>query len=370
MQTGIPFYNLAPMHGTIWAEMADAFQNVYGSCQFVLGQAVKNFEHAYAQLNQVKYAIGVSSGLDALLLALKACGIGQGDEVIVPANTYIASILAICHVGAKPVLVEPRPDTYNINPELIEQAITPHTKAVMPVHLYGQACEMDAIMQIAARHGLKVIEDNAQAHLAAFKGKLTGSWGDANGTSFYPSKNLGALGDGGAVTTSHDELANRIRLLRNCGSLVKYENETIGYNMRLDELQAAFLSVKMRYIHKWTAERQQLAALYQQLLAGIDDLILPITHTQATHVYHLYVVRTRRRDALQQYLAAHQIGTLIHYPIPPHLQRAFRHMGWQKGDFPIAEELAATCLSLPLWIGMTSEQVERVAAVVHKFYST
>jgi dTDP-4-amino-4,6-dideoxygalactose transaminase len=365
----IPFLNFDPMHRAIQTEMADAFQRVYNSNWLILGQEVKNFEAAYAQMNQVQHTVGVSNGLDALFLSLKACGIGQGDEVIVPSNTYIATVLAVSYTGAKPVLSEPRMDTYNLNPDLLEQAITPRTKAIMPVHLYGQACEMEAIMQIANRHGLKVIEDNAQAHLATFNGKLTGSWGHANGTSFYPGKNLGALGDAGAVTTNSDELADKIRVLRNYGSRVKYENEVIGYNMRLDELQAAFLSAKLNHLHGWTEQRRQVAAWYHDALQGIGDLILPVTHPAATHAYHLYVVRTKRRDELQQHLTAHEIGTLIHYPIPPHLQQAYRHMGWRKGAFPIAEELATTCLSLPMWPGMTAEHVAQVADVIRRFYA-
>jgi dTDP-4-amino-4,6-dideoxygalactose transaminase len=365
----IPFLNFDPMHRAIQTEMAETFQRVYNSNWLILGQEVKNFEAAYARMNQVQHTIGVSNGLDALFLSLKACDIGPGDEVIVPSNTYIATVLAVSYAGAKPVLVEPRSDTYNLNPDLIERAITPHTKAIMPVHLYGQACEMEAIMQIANQHGLKVIEDNAQAHLATFNGKLTGSWGHANGTSFYPGKNLGALGDAGAVTTNSDELADKIRVLRNYGSRVKYENEVIGYNMRLDELQAAFLSTKLNHLHEWTVQRQQIAAWYHQALQGIGDLILPVTCPNATHVYHLYVIRTNRRDALQQHLTAHEIGTLIHYPIPPHLQQAYRYMGWHKGAFPLAEELAATCLSLPMWPGMTSEHVAQIADVIRQFYA-
>lgn len=368
MQQGIPFFNVEPMHRALRNEMAEAFQRVYDSNWLILGHEVSEFEKAYARLNGVRHAIGVSNGLDALILSLKACQIGQGDEVIVPSNTYIATILAVIHVGAKPVPVEPRPDTYNLNPELIEQAITPRTKAIMPVHLYGQACEMEAIMQIARRYDLQVIEDNAQAHLSTFRGKLTGSWGDVNGTSFYPTKNLGALGDAGAVTTNDDLRADTVKVLRNYGSRVKYENELPGYNMRLDELQAAFLRIKLRYLQQWTEERRQIASWYQQALQGVGDLVLPVTHSDASHVYHLFVVRTRHRDALQQHLSAHQIGTLIHYPVPPHLQRALRGADFQKGDFPIAEHLAETCLSLPLWVGMTADHVGQVADAIRKFY--
>lgn len=357
------------MHRAIQERMAEAFRRVYESNWFILGREVTEFEAAYARLNQVRHAIGVSNGLDALFLALKACGIGRGDEVIVPAHTYIATALAVSYTGATPVFIEPQPDTYNINPAAIEQAVTPATKAIMPVHLYGQACEMEAIMRVAAKYGLKVIEDNAQAHLATFKGLLTGCWGHVNGTSFYPGKNLGALGDGGAVTTNDDELADKIRVLRNYGSRVKYENEVIGYNMRLDELQAAFLRVKLEHLKEWTAQRRQIAEWYNEALENIGDLVLPAVHPDATHVYHLYVVRTRRRKILQEYLTAREIGTLIHYPIPPHLQKAYQHLGFRKGDFPIAEEIADTCLSLPLWPGMTQDHVGQVADAIRQFYA-
>jgi dTDP-4-amino-4,6-dideoxygalactose transaminase len=364
----IPFLNFTPMHHAIQSDMETAFKRVYASNWFVLGEEVKSFDDAYAQLNQVKHAIGVSNGLDALFLALKACGVHHGDEVIVPSNTYIATALAVSYLGAKPVFVEPRKDTYNINPELIEQAITPKTKAIMPVHLYGQACEMEAIMQIAQKYGLKVIEDNAQAHLATFKGKLTGSWGHANGTSFYPGKNLGALGDAGAVTTNDDDIAEQVRVLRNYGSRVKYENEIIGHNMRLDEFQAAFLKVKLHHLAAWTKQRNEIAAWYLDALKGIGDLVLPYTHPDATHAYHLFVVRTHKRNELQQFLTENGIGTLIHYPIPPHLQKAYAHLNHAKGEFPIAEEIANTCLSLPMWPGMKEEEVLFIADKLKLFF--
>ncbi len=364
----IPFLNFSPMHLAIRTEMQQAFQNVYDSNWFVLGKSVEAFEKEYAAFNQVPHAIGVSNGLDALHLALKALGVGPGDEVIVPSNTYIATLLAASYVGATPVLVEPDPVTYNISPANIEAAITSKTKAIMPVHLYGQACEMEAIMAIAKKHNLFVVEDNAQAHGAAFKGKLTGSWGHANGTSFYPGKNLGALGDGGAVTTNEEAIAHKVKVLHNYGSEKKYHNEVIGYNMRLDEMQAAFLSVKLKHLMEWTNQRQQVAGWYNEALKGLDDLILPVTYTHATHVYHLYVIRTQRRDALQKHLSENGIGSLIHYPIPPHLQPAYASLGFEKGDYPIAEEIADTCLSLPLWPGMSIEQVEIVAKAANSFF--
>lgn len=360
----IPFLNFAPMHAAIRAEMQAAFEAVYDSNWFIMGSHLEGFEQAYADFNGTKHAIGVSNGLDALLLGLKALGIGEGDEVIVPAHTYIASALAVSHVGATPVFVEPHPRTYNIDPEAIVPAITSRTKAIMPVHIYGQACEMDKIQAVAAQHGLYILEDNAQAHGSNFRGQATGSFGDAAGISFYPGKNLGALGDGGMLATNRDEVAERVRLLRNYGSQKKYYHEEIGYNMRLDELQAALLQVKLKYLPQWTAERQQIASWYDEHLQEVPGLILPYTHPEAGHVYHLYVVRTPRRDDLQAYLKAQGIGTLIHYPIPPHLQPAYQSLGLPAGSFPIAEELAETCLSLPLWVGMTEEEVHTVASAI------
>lgn len=364
----IPFLNLAPMHAAIKSEMQATFESVYDGNWFVLGKHLEQFEAEYAAFNDTRYAVGISNGLDALVLALKALGISEGDEVIVPSNTYIASALAVTHVGATPVFVEPDIQTYNIDPQRIPEAISPRTKAIMPVHLYGQACEMDAIMQIAEAHNLWVVEDNAQAHAATFKGKLTGSWGHINGTSFYPGKNLGALGDGGAVTTDDDDLADKIRLWRNYGSIIKYQNEVPGYNMRLDEIQAAFLSVKLRHLHTWTEQRRQIARWYDEALQGVGDLILPHIHPNATHVFHLYVIRTRHRDALQHYLNYAGIGTLIHYPIPPHLQKAYAHLECSEGDFPIAEELARTSLSLPLWVGMTKDLIIKIREILLGYY--
>jgi dTDP-4-amino-4,6-dideoxygalactose transaminase len=357
----IPFLSFKIVHSAIKAEMQTAFDQVYDSYWYVMGKQLNNFEEAYSQFNDVEHTVGVSNGLDALHLALKALGVGPGDEVILPSNTYIATALAVSYVGATPVFVEPNPLTYNIDPDKIEAAITSNTKAIMPVHLYGQSCEMKVIMDIAARHKLYVIEDNAQAHGATFDGKITGSWGHANGTSFYPGKNLGALGDGGAITTNDAALADKVKVLRNYGSQIKYKNEIIGHNMRLDELQAAFLSVKLKYLMEWTKQRQQIATWYNDALQGIDNITLPFVHPDASHVYHLYVIKTPQRDELQKHLTDNGIGTLIHYPIPPHLQKAYSHLSYKKGDFPIAEGLANSCLSLPLWPGMVQEDVEKVS---------
>jgi dTDP-4-amino-4,6-dideoxygalactose transaminase len=358
----IKFLDFQPLHNQIQEEMQIAFQRVYNSHWYIQGQELLQFEIEYARLNQTQFAVGVSNGLDALVLALRALNIGPGDEVIVPSNTYIATALAVSHVGAIPVFVEPRIETYNINPELIPQAITKKTKAIMPVHLYGQACEMDAIMEIAHNYNLFVVEDNAQAHLSSFKEKLTGSFGDINGTSFYPGKNLGALGDAGAITTDNEELAKRIKTLRNYGSSVKYYNEELGYNNRLDELQAAFLRVKLNYLQDWTNQRKEIAQWYNEFLQNRNDLVLPYVHENANHVFHLYVVRTSNREKLQQELTENDIQTMIHYPVPPHLQKAYKHLGYKEGDFPIAEEIARTCLSLPVWPGMVSTQVDFIAS--------
>ena len=366
----IPFLNLKKINLQYEEELKKAFEEVLHSGWFVTGDKLTAFEKEYALFNQTIFCVGVSNGLDALHLSLKVLGIGKGDEVIVPSNTYIATLLAVSYVGALPVLVEPDATTYNINPENIEAAITAKTKAIMPVHLYGQACEMEAIMAIAKKHSLYVIEDNAQAHGASFKNKLAGSWGNANGTSFYPGKNLGALGDAGAVTTNDEATAHQLKILRNYGSEKKYHNEVLGYNMRLDELQAGMLSVKLKYLNEATQQRQQIAQWYAKALKAIRDLILPVTHAHATHVYHLYVVRAKQRDALQKHLADNKIGTLIHYPIPPHLQKAYQSLGFKQGDFPIAEELANTSLSLPMWPGMTEENVYTIAKCVTEFYAS
>ena len=364
----IPFLNFSPMHSTIKAEMQEAFIRVYDSNWFVLGREVEQFENDYATFNQVKHTVGLSNGLDALHLALKTCGVGVGDEVIVPSNTFIGTVLAVSYVGAKPVFVEPNRQTYNIDLHCIEAAITSKTKVIMPVHLYGQACEMTAIMALAKKHKILVIEDNAQSQGACYDGKLTGAWGDINATSFYPGKNLGALGDAGAITTNSDDFVEKVKVLRNYGSQKKYYNEVIGHNMRLDELQAALLSVKLKKLNEWTMQRQQIAAWYNEALKDLEEIVLPKIADGATHVYHLYVIRTVKRDELQKYMNENGIGTLIHYPIPPHLQKAYEVLGHKKGDFPIAEEIAETALSLPLWPGMNRESVDLVINKIYDFF--
>jgi dTDP-4-amino-4,6-dideoxygalactose transaminase len=369
IQMKIPFLHFPSTHLPIKKEMMDAFEAVYDSNWFVLGKQVNAFEEAYAQYNQVNHCVGVSNGLDALHLALKALEIGIGDEVIVPSNTFIATVLAVSYVGATPVFVEPDGKTYNIDPKKIEAKITGKTKAIMPVHLYGQACEMDEIMEIASKHNLYVIEDNAQSQGATFNNKITGSFGHINATSFYPGKNLGALGDSGGITSNDSNLADKARTLANYGTKVKYVNDEIGYNMRMDEIQAAFLKVKLNYLNQWIEERRQIASWYDEHLAPIEQIVLPYTHPSSTHTYHLYVIRTNRRDDLQKHLTEKNIGTLIHYPIPPHLQNAYANLGFAKGSFPIAEEIADTCISLPIWPGMTLDHVIYVSQNIKSFFN-
>lgn len=348
--------------------MLQAMAAVVDAKWYILGEEVRRFETAYAVFNQVNHCIGVGNGLDALHIALKVLGVGPGDEVIVPAHTFIATWLAVTQVGATPVPVEPHRETYNIDPAKIEAAITPRTKAILPVHLYGQACDMEAIMAIAGKHDLLVVEDNAQAQGAAFNGRLTGSFGHASGTSFYPAKNLGALGDAGAITTNDEALAEKIHAFRNYGSHKKYYNDLIGVNSRLDELQAAVLSVKLPYLHQWTASRVRSAGLYRKYLEEVPEVILPGAAAGATHVYHVYAIQTRQRDALQAFLSDKGIGTAIHYPVPPHLQQAYRYLNYKAGDFPIAEAIASQCLSLPLWPGLREEQVQYISQSIKAFF--
>ena len=363
----VPCLSFGPQHTPLREEILAAMARVYDAQSYVLGEEVRQFEAEYAAFNQVAQAVGVGNGLDALTLALRALGIGSGDEVLVPSNTYIATWLAVTQAGATPVPVEPDPATSNLDPARLGAALTPRTRAILPVHLYGQPCRMPEIMVLARQHALAVVEDNAQAQGATFDGQLTGSFGALNATSFYPTKNLGALGDAGAVTTNDPALAQQVRLLRNYGSAQKYHHEQLGYNSRLDELQAAVLRAKLPHLATWTWQRQQITTWYTAYLAGIPGLRLPAVAAGAKPVWHLYVVHTARRDALQQHLAARGIGTLVHYPVPPHRQPAYAQLQLPAGALPIAEELAATCLSLPLWPGMTEAMVAAVARAVRAF---
>ena len=355
----IPFLDLKAPYLELKQELDEAIARVVGSGWFIGGTEVDQFEEDYAQYCGAAHAVGVANGLDALHLALRAMDVGPGDEVIVPSNTYIATWLAVSQCGATPVPVEPDARTYNVDPALIEAAITPATRVILPVHLYGQPADMGPILAIARKHGLRVLEDGAQAHGARYKGQRLGAHGDAVAWSFYPGKNLGAMGDGGAVTTNDAQLADRLRVLRNYGSRVKYVNEVQGYNSRLDPLQAAILRVKLAYLDGWNARRSTIAARYQQGLAGCG-LTLPHVPDWADPVWHLYVVQHPQRDALQTALTDAGVGSLIHYPIPPHLQQAFSDLGLGKGSFPIAERIHNQVLSLPMSPSMTMEQANQV----------
>jgi dTDP-4-amino-4,6-dideoxygalactose transaminase len=366
--TRVPFLSLDDLHKSLRDEMTRHFESFYDSGTYILGKGVMDFEEAYAHLSGTRYCVGVANGFDAVYLALEALGIGEGDEVIVPSNTYVATWLAVSRTGAGVVPVEPDPRTFNIDPARIEEAVTPRTRAVLPVHLFGQACDMDAIAEVAGRHGLLVVEDNAQAQGAECRGRRTGSLGRINATSFYPTKILGALGDAGAVTTDDGALADHVRLMRNYGSGTKNVHEVIGVNSRLDEIQGGILAIKLRHLGGWIEERGRTAKWYREELEGVEGLTLPHTAPGVSHVYHLYVVRTQHRDRLQKHLADHDIETMIHYPAPPHLQRAYRGLGFGKGRFPIAEELAETSLSLPMYVGITREQVRIVAGRIAEFF--
>ena len=354
----VPFLELRPGYDELRPEFDAAYHRVMDSGWYLLGAELEQFEAAFASYCGAACCVGVANGLDALHLILRAYRIGAEDEVIVPTNTFIASWLAVSYAGATPVPVEPDPRTFNIAPEGIERAITPKSRAIMPVHLYGQPADMDPILSIARKHKLKVIEDNAQAQGARYKGRRTGSLGDAAATSFYPVKNLGAFADAGAVTTNDVELADRVRALRNYGSKRKYENACQGFNSRLDELQAAFLSVKLRRLDEWNARRGAIAARYLNDLSGLPALQLPFVPEWAEPVWHLFPLRHGRRDSLQASLSSAGIGTQIHYPIPPHLSGAYSGSGWKPGDFPIAEEIANTELSLPLSPHLEAQQQE------------
>lgn len=361
----VPFLDLRTSYLELKAPIDEAVARVLGSGWYVLGPEVEAFEAEFATYCQARHAIGVADGLGALHLALRAMDVGPGDEVIVPSNTYIATWLAVSQCGAIPVPVEPDERTCNIDPALIEAAITPRTKVILPVHLYGQPADMDPILALARKHGLLVLEDGAQAHGARYKGRRLGAHGDAVAWSFYPGKNLGAMGDGGAVTTNDERIADRIRVLRNYGSRVKYVNEVQGYNSRLDPIQAAILRVKLAHLDDWNARRGAIARLYQEGLAS-TGLTLPYVPEWADPVWHLYVVRHSERDALQHLLAQAGVATMIHYPIPPHLQSAYSPLGFGRGSFPVSEALHDQVLSLPIGPSQTAEATGIVIDAIRK----
>jgi len=360
----IKFLDLHKLNEQYRTEIDTAIKRVLDSGWYLLGKEDESFEQNFASFCGAKHAIGVANGLDALNLIIKGYDFKNGDEIIVPANTYIASILAISENGCTPVLVEPDINTYNINPDLIEEKITDKTKAIMVVHLYGQAVEMEKIWALAKKYDLKIIEDSAQAHGAVYQGKRTGNLGDASGFSFYPGKNLGCLGDGGAITTSDDELAKKLRALRNYGSHVKYQNLYKGFNSRLDEIQAAVLDIKLKGLDKDNKKRTQIAKYYIENIKN-PKIALPKIYDEATHVWHVFIVRTEKREDLQKYLAENDIQTLIHYPVPSHKQPAYSE--WNDLSYPLTEKIHNEVLSLPISPVMTQAEVEQVVKVINNF---
>lgn len=363
----IPFFDMSGHLASIREELDDAFARVATTGHLVLGPETEAFEEEFAAYCGAKYCVGVGNGLDALSLALKARGLKSGDEVIVPSQTFIASWLAVSMAGGVPVPAEVNETTCNIDPSAVEAAITARTAAIMPVHLFGQACDMARLRQIASRHGLFLLEDAAQAHGAATDEGRCGSLGDASGFSFYPTKNLGALGDAGAVVTNDASLAASLRKLRNYGSSTKYVHDVAAGNTRLDELQSAFLRVKLRYLDAWNEKRQRIALRYRERLSDLNWLTLPTTAPGFLHVYHLFVVQSAQRDALQRKLTDAGITTQIHYPIPPHRQQAYVGLGYKDGSLPIAERLAGNCLSLPIWPQMRDAQIDAICDAVRTF---
>ena len=362
----IPFVTFKPMEEELNSDLRDAFDRVFNRSWYIGGIEDEQFEKKFAEYCGTQYCVGVGNGLDALMLSLKSLGIGVGDEVIVPSNTYIASVLAITYVGATPIFVEPRIETFNMNPDYLEAAITKNTKAIMPVHLYGQACEMEPILEIARKHNLRVVEDCAQAHGATYKGQKVGTFGDVGCFSFYPGKNLGALGDAGAIVTNNQILAAKIRALGNYGSDYKYHHIYKGNNSRLDELQAAFLSVKLPHLERMNEERRRIAKRYTE---GIKNpkIVLPYVIEDSVPVWHIYAVRCKERDALEAFLNDHGIGTNKHYPISMHLQECYKDLQILEGELPIAEEISSTELSIPMYYGMKNDEIQYVIDVINEY---
>lgn len=362
----IPFVSFLPMEKELNDDIRSAFDRVFSRSWYIGGVEDTEFEKAFAAYCGTEYCVGCGNGLDALMLALKALGVGEGDEVIVPSNTYIATALAVTYVGADPVFVEPDIRTFNIDPSLIEAKITDKTRAIMPVHLYGQPCDMEPVMAVAAKHGLFVVEDCAQAHGATYKGRRVGSFGDAAGFSFYPGKNLGALGDAGAVVTNSKEIADKVRALGNYGSDYKYHHIYKGSNSRLDEMQAAFLSAKLPHMDRMNAERRRIAELYSRGITN-PKVTVPFVPEYCVPVWHIYGIRCKERDALEKHLNGRGIGTNKHYPIPMHLQECYKDLNIPEGALPIAEEISATELSIPMYYGMTDEQIQYVIDAINEF---
>lgn len=363
----VPAFSSEKMNNDIKDKLHPLFQEFIDSSQYILGRQTEEFEKSYAKFNQTRFAVGVANGLDALYISLKIAGVGKDDEVIVPSNTYIATWISISMCGAVIVPVEPDSITYNISPENIRKAITKKTKVILPVHLYGQICDMESIMKIADENNLLVIEDNAQSQGSTQNSKMAGSFGIMNATSFYPTKNIGAYGDGGAITTNDENYFHKIKTFRNYGSQKKYENEIIGINSRLDEIQSYFLSTKLTYLEKWNKERNEIAGNYFNQLENLSGLTLPFVPKGINSVYHQFVILYEKRDQLQSFLLENGVSTNIHYPIPPHLQKAYQNSGYKRGDFPLAEKISKEILSLPIYPGLTESQQLYVVELIKKF---
>jgi len=373
----VPFLDLKIQYQSIKGEIDPAIQNVIDNAAFILGKSVADFEAAFAKAHNVKYCCGVSSGTDANHLVLWALGLKPGDEVIIPANTFIATAWGATLCGAKPVFVDCEPDSYNIDPAKAEKAITKKTKAIVAVHLYGQPADMDPLNEIARKHNIYLVEDCAQSHLAEYKGNKTGGLSEAASFSYYPGKNLGAYGEGGAVTTNNPEIAQKVKMIRDHGAVQKYNHEIFGHNYRMEGIQGAVLGVKLKHLDKWTDGRRRVAAKYRELLGDLKNIKVPVEMPYAKHVYHLYVIQVRsgdkqndnqKRDALQKYLGDNGISTGLHYPIPLHVQPCFRDLNYKKGDFPVTEQLAETGLSLPMYPELKDDQIEYVCSKIKEFF--
>ena len=367
----IPFYSLQAQHQLIEQEAKSIFSALYNDSRFILAERLKKFEEEFAGYTGGKYCIGVGNGLDALYISLKILGVGRGDEVIVPGHTYIATWLAVSRTGALPVPVEADANTWLIDVNKIEQAITSKTKAIVPVHLYGLVCDMNKLKAIADKAHLKIVEDNAQATGASFQNKKTGTWGQCNAFSFYPTKTLGALGDGGAIVTDSQEYCQRARSHRNYGSTKQFVNEIKGVNSRLDEMQAALLSAKLPHLDQWNEERKKIATLYTEQLREVEGIEMPVVINDTDPVYHLFPIKVEKnRDEVRAYLNSQGVETSVHYPTPPHLQKAYEEINFKKGSFPIAEVLASHTLSLPIWPGLMPDDVSRICVEIKKGLSS
>lgn len=349
-------------------EIMPDISSIFDTAGFILGPKVTNFENTFSEMHDTEYCIGTGSGTDANHLALWALDIKPNDEVIIPANTFIASVWGAVLCGAKPVFVDCHPHSYNLDPEKVENAITENTKAILPVHLYGQPADMDTLLDFGKKYNIHVVEDAAQAHIAEYKNKKAGSMGITASFSFYPGKNLGAAGEAGAVLTSDEKIYEKLVMLRNHGSSSKYRHDIYGHNYRMEAIQAAVLNVKLNYLEDWTKQRRKAASLYNELLKDVEQITIPAEMNYGKHVYHLYVVKAENRDKLQNYLAENGIQTALHYPIPCHLQKCFSHLGYKKGDFPVSEELAEKCVSLPIYPEITSAQIDYVVKSIKAFY--